>query len=79
MWEKIAIDLFDFCDLWRFIAIFCDFSLSSGPQKNHVCIWVLAHRCAAFAVANSRLTPLMAHHNLLLVAPTFARVFIINH
>ena len=48
------------------------------PQQNHVCIWVLAHCCAAFAAANSRLTPLMAHHKLLLVAPTFVRVFIIN-
>jgi len=27
--------------------------------------------------ANSRFTPLRAHHKLLLVAPTFARVFII--
>ena len=27
--------------------------------------------------ANSRLTPLRAHHKLLLVDPTFARVFII--
>ena len=23
-------------------------------NQNHVCIWVLAHRCAAFAAANSR-------------------------
>jgi len=41
-------------------------------------IGVLAHRCAAFAAANSRLTPLMTKHKLLLVVSTFARVFIVN-
>jgi len=54
--------------------------LRAGPaEQNHVCICALAHRRVAFAAGKSRSTQLRAYHKLLLVAPTFARVFILLH
>ena len=48
------------------------------PLNRIMSVYGLSRTVVLHTVANSRLTPLMAHHKLLLVVPKFARVFVIN-